>query len=388
MAKPSASYSFKANGLSVQFTDRSSGIVTSWSWDFNDGLATTQNPLHAFTTAGIYHVTLVATNADGSDSFSFDIVVQTSPSLNQTIKEMVQYDLPTGLAFDSIGFDQLIRKWQLYFQEAAKVEDSNVFDESKWPSLWNVLIDKCIVYDLVLKAATSSMASFIAAAESYNALISKVTTSTIQVADYSVALIQNDFPVVVNLIISDGVSIGPSSSQANFTALLNYLNTLNIGLFNIQGANLVSLGNSKILTTFNYTHNGTGANGAFAQSNARVVSVTQAISSSGGTLGTKGPVKSIETGPSKASWYDSSTFWSNIFKGISGAAGGSGLFAQISAEICTYAKKLKIKMPMCDKPPASNRTFVIAKGRTSTHPPSGILEIPGYPPPFWQNDSW
>ncbi len=55
--------------LNVTFTDLSTGIPTSWSWDFGDGItSTSQNPAHAYTTDGQYTVTLIVSNADGSDT--------------------------------------------------------------------------------------------------------------------------------------------------------------------------------------------------------------------------------------------------------------------------------------------------------------------------------
>jgi len=54
--------------LTVAFTDLSTNTPTSWVWDFGDGTnATEKNPVHTYTTAGTYTVTLNATNAIGSD---------------------------------------------------------------------------------------------------------------------------------------------------------------------------------------------------------------------------------------------------------------------------------------------------------------------------------
>jgi PKD repeat protein len=55
--------------LSVQFTDTSTGSPTSWLWDLGDGnTSTSQNPAHTYLTAGIYNVSLTATNDGGSNS--------------------------------------------------------------------------------------------------------------------------------------------------------------------------------------------------------------------------------------------------------------------------------------------------------------------------------
>jgi len=61
----------------VQFTDLSTGVPTSWAWSITPGTgwayaagtsATSQNPQITFNTVGQYTVTLTATNAQGSDS--------------------------------------------------------------------------------------------------------------------------------------------------------------------------------------------------------------------------------------------------------------------------------------------------------------------------------
>ena len=53
--------------LTVQFTDLSTGNPTNWSWDFGDtGTANDQNPVHTYTSEGIYNVTLTASNGAGS----------------------------------------------------------------------------------------------------------------------------------------------------------------------------------------------------------------------------------------------------------------------------------------------------------------------------------
>ena len=54
--------------LTVQFTDLSTNTPTSWLWDFGDGeTSTEENPEHTYNEAGIYTVTLTATNGGGSD---------------------------------------------------------------------------------------------------------------------------------------------------------------------------------------------------------------------------------------------------------------------------------------------------------------------------------
>src|SRR3989338_7782585 len=57
-------------GSTVTFTDQSAFTPTSWSWSFPGGTpstSTSQNPTITYSTAGVYDVTLTATNANGSD---------------------------------------------------------------------------------------------------------------------------------------------------------------------------------------------------------------------------------------------------------------------------------------------------------------------------------
>jgi len=56
--------------LTINFTDTSTGVPTTWDWDFGDGSAhgTTQSPTHIYIAPGTYTVTLIATNSAGSDT--------------------------------------------------------------------------------------------------------------------------------------------------------------------------------------------------------------------------------------------------------------------------------------------------------------------------------
>jgi hypothetical protein len=73
LEKPTASFSFTPAhprpGDEVRFSDESTGEPTSWQWDFGDGQTSQQqNPSHTYTTSGSKTVTLVVSNASGSDS--------------------------------------------------------------------------------------------------------------------------------------------------------------------------------------------------------------------------------------------------------------------------------------------------------------------------------
>jgi PKD repeat protein len=55
--------------LLVQFTDQSTGTLTSWSWNFGDGgTSTVQNPSYTYNSVGDFTVSLTATGPGGSDT--------------------------------------------------------------------------------------------------------------------------------------------------------------------------------------------------------------------------------------------------------------------------------------------------------------------------------
>ncbi len=70
-------------GLAVTFIDKSTGPVTSWSWDFGDGSTTStlQNPpVHQYLLTGRYRVTLTVGNGSGYDTKSVDRYITVNPS--------------------------------------------------------------------------------------------------------------------------------------------------------------------------------------------------------------------------------------------------------------------------------------------------------------------
>jgi len=75
IVKPVAAFSASPTSgkapLTVAFTDKSSGIPTSWKWSFGDGkTSTAQTPKHKYTAEGKYTVSLTVKNAAGSNAIT------------------------------------------------------------------------------------------------------------------------------------------------------------------------------------------------------------------------------------------------------------------------------------------------------------------------------
>ena len=64
-ASPTSGY----EPLKVTFTDKSTGSPSSWKWSFGDSTySTTKNPVHTYSKAGKYTVSLTVKNAEGSNT--------------------------------------------------------------------------------------------------------------------------------------------------------------------------------------------------------------------------------------------------------------------------------------------------------------------------------
>ncbi len=75
---PNAAFAVVASAdpLRFDFTDQSTGDVTSWLWDFDDGSTSVlQNPSHTYAGAGHYLVSLTVEGPGGSDSVTQEIQI-------------------------------------------------------------------------------------------------------------------------------------------------------------------------------------------------------------------------------------------------------------------------------------------------------------------------
>lgn len=71
--------------LTVNFTDQSTGSITSWSWTFGDGgTSTAQNPSHQYNSAGTYSVSLTVVGPGGSDVETKNNYITVNPCVNPT----------------------------------------------------------------------------------------------------------------------------------------------------------------------------------------------------------------------------------------------------------------------------------------------------------------
>jgi len=89
--------------LTVNFTDLSTGSITSWSWTFGDGgTSTAQNPSYQYTAAGTYTVSLTVTGPGGSDGetkTNYITVNPCTPPTAQFVGSPTSGDYPLNVTF-------------------------------------------------------------------------------------------------------------------------------------------------------------------------------------------------------------------------------------------------------------------------------------------------
>ena len=152
-----ANFSALVNGLVANFTDTSipemnTIPITSWLWDFGDSaISNIQNPTHTYTTPGIYIVKLTIGDGTRVATTTKFLLLSTTPQLLVPLIEQIKCKLP-GYD-DDLCLINAIRKWQLLLQHSTPValSDTDVFDETKWPPLFNALIAALVVYELLIE---------------------------------------------------------------------------------------------------------------------------------------------------------------------------------------------------------------------------------------------
>lgn len=115
--------------LVVTFKDESTGDPKFWSWDFGNGqLSSVQNPVTVFNTPGVYSVTLVVKNANGTHGITKTnyITVNPSPQADFTSNHITGC-LPVDIQFTDLSSDPSgsIASWEWDFGDGTKSTQRN-----------------------------------------------------------------------------------------------------------------------------------------------------------------------------------------------------------------------------------------------------------------------
>lgn len=111
----------------VDLSSITSGVITSWFWDFGDsGTSASQNPTHVYATGGTYTVTLIAGSDLGcSDTIVYDVLVYPKPTADFTALDACQ-NLPNQFTDASaVLAPGSVDQWNWNFGNGSQSTDQN-----------------------------------------------------------------------------------------------------------------------------------------------------------------------------------------------------------------------------------------------------------------------
>ncbi|HEC81565.1 MAG TPA: PKD domain-containing protein, partial [Thermoplasmatales archaeon] len=132
----------------IQFNDTSfdpdGGSISSWHWDFGDGdTSTLQNPQHRYGNNGVYTVTLVVTDDEGTtDELLKDITIRNVPPLANAT-----YSPSNPLPGDAVQFtdlstddDGVVVSWLWNFGDNNESTEQNPLHKYSYKGIYNVTL--------------------------------------------------------------------------------------------------------------------------------------------------------------------------------------------------------------------------------------------------------
>jgi PKD repeat protein len=118
-----------APGVAVDFTDGSTGNITSWAWDFGDGgTSTEQNPSHTYSAAGSYAVALTVTGPYGTDTETKAdyVVVSANPPVANFTADPLEGTFPLTVNFTDASTPAVsITAWDWDFGDGQTSTEQN-----------------------------------------------------------------------------------------------------------------------------------------------------------------------------------------------------------------------------------------------------------------------
>lgn len=124
----------------VELTDRSTGSVDAWLWDFGDGTTSSeQHPVHVYQDPGVYTISLTVINAGGEDRMIKDSIITADPhpptaAFDADIKEG---DAPLSVFFIDLSLG-LIDEWHWTFGDGGESTQKNPVYTYTSPGIYTV----------------------------------------------------------------------------------------------------------------------------------------------------------------------------------------------------------------------------------------------------------
>ncbi|HVG14913.1 MAG TPA: PKD domain-containing protein, partial [Chitinophagaceae bacterium] len=135
--------SFGCSPFVVNFTDQSTGNPTKWEWDLGNGSKSNlKNPAGIYFTPGIYTVTLVATNSNGSSTSSGTITVYENPK-PKFISDTQEGCAPVQVRFtdrSEAGNNSMNSKWLWDFGNGVQSTAQHPTNKYTVPGIFTVVL--------------------------------------------------------------------------------------------------------------------------------------------------------------------------------------------------------------------------------------------------------
>lgn len=220
---PDFSFAGQCEEENITFTNNSSGTVSGYSWNFDDGQSSTDpNPMHSFSNQGVYDVMLTASNVAGcNNTITKSVTIYSKPQVNFHVLQppFSCSGTPTELRDDTPSpTDSNLSAWQWNFGDTGSSENTSTLKNPQ-----HVYSDAG-VYDASLTVFTNFLCS--------STLQLPLTISQTPLADFNYSPACEDVPVnfsdvSVGTIQSWDWQIGssPYSTQSPAHTFVNAGNT-------------------------------------------------------------------------------------------------------------------------------------------------------------------
>ncbi len=225
----SASQTSGSAPQNISFTDNSTGLPTAWKWYFGDGTnSTEQNPVHTYTKAGKYTVTLTVNNMLGTNTVAKYGHINLTNDMRTPEADFsasqISGSAPLNISFtdNSMG---LPTAWKWYFGDGTNSTEQNPVHTYNKTGKYTVSL---IVSNL--------MGSNTATKYSY---ISLINDMDVPVVDFSATPVSGNSPLDVSF--TDNSKGSPTSWKWNFGDGTNSIEQNPVHTYNQEGKYSVSL---------------------------------------------------------------------------------------------------------------------------------------------------
>jgi len=204
--------------LSVQFTDKTTGTPTEWTWTFGDGSTSAeQNPAHVYTAAGTYSVQLTASNSEGTSTETKNSYIKVGQGLAADFEYTTSNpdnEAPLTVAFTDKSTGNPL-KWTWRFGDGYMSTERNPIHNYPNPGTYDITLTVTSMQGSVSTTQTIDVtaplvADFTAEPQTGSAPL------TVELIDTSVGT-PNEWTWVIYKDISSAVVIYPGSPNQLYT---------------------------------------------------------------------------------------------------------------------------------------------------------------------------